>query len=217
MRLNQLVFLVASTVLVGAVVGFATAAAGMVHVVWYRGLTEGAFLATTSLMGFWAFLTLNFVARISLPRRVWRWAQALFLLLALFDMLWYRYRLETLVHSGVSAPYSIYLVQGLWPFLVALVGAAAKRRLSGAGSFIPTAFYLYVFTIIDWLLVIKSQANAAIVNQTGLVMMACNLYMILIFGKLLSGGSPSRTEPTQSQTVHPRTYPSTHLTPSEER
>ncbi|WP_067928052.1 KinB-signaling pathway activation protein [Alicyclobacillus shizuokensis] len=197
MRLNQLTFLVASTVLVGAVSGLVSAVAGMVDVTWYRGLTEGAFLATTSLMGFWAFLTLNFVARISLPWRVWRWAQGLILLLVVFDMVWYRYRLEVLAHPHLPVPYGTYLTQALWPLAVSIAGGWAKRRLSGPGSFVPTVFYLYVFTIVDWLLVIKSQAGAAIVNQTGMVMMACNVYMILIFGRLLTPAPPR--EPTTGQ------------------
>ena len=186
MRLNQFIFLLASTVILGAVVSVVTISTGLwLHLPWFVALISGAFLATTSLMGFWAFLTLNFVANITLPRRVWRWVQGVITLLVLYDMLWYRYRIDVLRHSHNHASAFTFVMQALWPLLVALVAAAFKRRLSGRGSYLPTVFYLYVFTVVDWLLVIKSQTGP-IVNQTGIVMMACNVYMILIFGKLLS-------------------------------
>jgi KinB signaling pathway activation protein len=154
-----------------------------IHVYWYTGMIEGGFLATTSLMGFWAYLTLNFVARITLPRRVWRWMQMLILALVLYDMFYVRYHIEHLRHVNVS--YTPYLIQAAWPLGVALIGAFAKRKLSGKGSFLPSLFFLYVFTVVDWLLVIWYK-NGAIVNQTGLIMMACNVYLLLIYGKLLS-------------------------------
>ncbi|MCF8565972.1 KinB-signaling pathway activation protein [Alicyclobacillus tolerans] len=186
MRLNQFVFLLASTVILGGLMGIITIATGLwLHLPWFVAFVSGAFLATTSLMGFWAYLTLNFIARSTLPRRVWRWMQVIITALVLYDMLWYRYHIDAVRHPANHPPYATFLIQGLWPFVVALIAAGFKRRLSGKGSFVPTVFYLYVFTVVDWLLVIRSQTGP-IVNQTGIVMMACNVYMILIFGKLLS-------------------------------
>lgn len=184
MRLNRFVFLLASTVFVGLIMGVITSATHIwVNVYWYTGLIEGGFLATTSLMGFWAYLTLNFVARITLPRRVWRWAQILILALVLYDMFWSRYQNDLVHHPGTS--YAPFFVQALWPFIAALIAAAFKRRMSGKGSYLPTVFFLYVFTVIDWLLVLWMHSDS-IVNQTGIVMMVCNIYMVLIFGKLLT-------------------------------
>lgn len=206
MRLNQFIFLLASTVALGAVVSILTIATGIwLHLPWFVALISGAFLATTSLMGLWAYLTLNFVAGITLPRRVWRWAQVVITLLVLYDMLWYRYHIDVVRHPSQHAAFSIFLVQAIWPMLVALIAAGFKRKLSGKGSYLPTVFYLYVFTVVDWLLVIRSQTGP-IVNQTGIVMMACNVYMILVFGKLLSpdgGRLPSR-ETTHEQPKHRR-------------
>jgi KinB signaling pathway activation protein len=184
MRLDRFLFLLLSTVVLGAIVGILTSVSGLfIHVYWYTGMIEGGFLATTSLMGFWAYLTLNFIARITLPRRVWRWMQMLILALVLYDMFYVRYHVEHLRHTDVS--YTPYLIQAAWPLGVAFIGAFAKRKLSGKGSFLPSLFFLYVFTVVDWLLVIWYK-NGAIVNQTGIIMMACNVYLLLIYGKLLS-------------------------------
>lgn len=186
MRLDRFIFLVFSTVFLGAFVGILASVSHLwLHVYWFTGLIEGGFLATTSLMGFWAYLTLNFIARMTLPRRVWRWAQMLIIGLVLYDMLWLRYHDAVLSNPEHHPAYTTFLLEGLWPFAVALVAALWKRRLSGRGSYLPTVFYLYVFTIVDWLLVIWFYTGP-IAEQTGVIMMACNIYMILIFGKLLS-------------------------------
>lgn len=204
MRLNRFVFLVFSSVFLGAFIGIITSALGLwIHVYWYTGLIEGGFLATTSLMGFWAYLMLNFVARITLPRRVWRWFQVLILIWVIWDMFWWRYHIDVARHPTSHGDYRVYLVEGLWPLLVALIGAWIKSRMSGKGSFLPSIFYLYVFTVIDWLLVIRNpQIHAAAVNQTGLVMMICNVYILLIYGKLLSPRAQEGTASTPSDAEH---------------
>ncbi|WP_188881230.1 KinB-signaling pathway activation protein [Alicyclobacillus cellulosilyticus] len=190
MRLHAFIFLLASTVAVGAATGWLITLPGTwIRVPWYVGLVAGAFLATTSLMGFWAFLTLNFVARSTLPRRVWRWLQAAITLLVLYDMLYGRYQLAAARNPAHHPSYATYFVQGAWPFVAALLAAWWKRRLSGPGSYLPTVFFLYVFTVLDWLLVIKANIPPGIVNGTGLVMMACNVYLILIYGRLLTPSS----------------------------
>lgn len=189
MRLNQFVFLLASTVIFGAVAGIVTSLPGVwLHLPWFVSLISGAFLATTSLMGFWAYLTLNFISSMSLPRRVWRWAQGLLLALVLYDMLWWRYHIDVARHPSSHASATVFLVQGLWPLAIAVVAAMVKRKMSGKGSFLPSVFYLYVFTVVDWLLVIRT-GTGAVVNQTGFIMMLCNVYLLLLYGKLLSPAS----------------------------
>jgi KinB signaling pathway activation protein len=204
MRLHQFIFLVASTVLIGALAGLATSLTGLwMHLPWYAGMVSGAFFSTTSLMGFWAYLTLNFIARITLPRRVWRWAQVLVLALVIYDMLWGRYHLNSTVHADQHVDYWTYFVQGFWPLVVGLVGASLKRRQSGQGSFLPALFFLYVFTVIDslpfiWLQYGWSQSGP-LVNQILIVMMACNLYITLIYGKLLNSPGVSVPGPTTNK------------------
>ncbi|QQE78496.1 KinB-signaling pathway activation protein [Alicyclobacillus sp. SO9] len=194
-RLNRFLFLLLSTVALGAVVGLITSTSGLIHMQWTNGLVEGAFMATTSLMGFWAYLTVNFLARATLSRQQWRWLQVIVLLFVAYDMFWWRYSIDKASHPIGHPSYTVFLVQALWPLLGALLAAFFKRQLSGPGSYLPTVFYLYVFMVIDWLLVIRQHWDPAIVNQTGIVMMACNIYMILIFGKLLT---PRQTETASS-------------------
>lgn len=214
MKLDRFLFLMFSTVFLGAIVGILASASGIwIHVYWFTGLIEGGFLATTSLMGFWAYLTMNFIARMTVPRRVWVWAQLLVIALVTYDMLGLRYQNVVAFHPHHHAPYSTFFVQGLWPLVVALVAAIVKRRMSGKGSYIPTVFYLYVFTVVDWLLVIWFYTGP-IANETGIVMMACNIYLILMLGKLLTKrpepqfeDEPEAIASKPSQTVVPQSQP----------
>lgn len=199
MRLNQFVFLLASTVVLGAIFGIVTSLSGVwLHLPWFVGLISGAFLATTSLMGFWAYLTLNFISSFTLPRRVWRWTQGLLVAVVLYDMLWWRYHIDVVRHPSSHATAITFMVQGLWPLAVAVVAGLAKQKLSGKGSFLPSVFYLYVFTIVDWLLVIRS-GTGAVVNQTGFIMMLCNVYLLLVYGKLLSPASERMAWVTEAE------------------
>ncbi len=160
-------FLLASTVMVGALTGVMTSLLGLwMHLSWYAGLVSGAFFSTTSLMRFWAYLMLNFVARVTLPRRVWRWAQAVFLLMAIYDMLWWRYHLNVTMHA-THAMFSTYCYQGFWPLVAAIIGAYLKRRMSGSASFLPALFFIYVFTVIDSLPFIWLQYGLGAVGAAG--------------------------------------------------
>lgn len=186
MGVKKLSFFLISTVLFGSLFGGGLSALGLlVHISWYNGLVEGGLLATNCLMGFWAYLLLRFTISTTLPSRVWRWTQILVLLVVIYDMLFWRYDFATVNQSHVQGVLVTYLIQGLWPLVVAIIGGIIKFRIAGKGSFIPTVFFLYVFTVLDWVLVLKIHSNS-IVNQTGVIMMVCNLYILFMYGKLLS-------------------------------
>lgn len=186
MSLKNISFFLISTVLFGMIVGGTLSVFGvLVHISWNNGLVEGGILATNCLMGFWAFLLLRFTISISLPARVWRWFQILVLTVVIYDMLFWRYDFASALNSQTSGGMITYVIQGLWPLAVAVIAGIIKLRKMGKGSFIPTVFFLYVFTILDWALVLKIHSSS-IVNQTGVIMMVCNLYILFLYGKLLS-------------------------------
>lgn len=185
MRLNQLLILLGSTVCVGAVMGWLLTLTGwFLHLSWLAGLISGAFFSTTCLMGFWAYLMLNFVATSALPRRVWRWAQWLLMGVVLYDLLVLRYQSDAARTPGHPPAYLPYLLQGLLPLVAAVITGWLKRRQSGRGSFLPAAFYVYVFTFVDGLLVIWPH-QGAVVSQASAVLTLCNAYIMLVYGKLL--------------------------------
>ena len=110
---NFFLFLL-STVLLGTITGGLFSALGVfVHISLANGFVEGGMLATNCLMGFWAYLMLDFTASITLPARVWKWARVLILVLVLYDMLFWRYHYAT-VSSGFGHASSVtYFIQGV--------------------------------------------------------------------------------------------------------
>jgi KinB signaling pathway activation protein len=166
---------------IGAIVGGASL---FVRVPWYTTVIEGGLLATNSLMGFWAYLMLDYTAVLTLPRRVWRWSQALIIALVLYDMVYWRQHYAGVTHLGLQNHPISYIMQGLVPFVVALALAFVKGWMDGKSSFLPTLFYLYVITVLDWLLVLRLHSNG-IIDQMGLIILLCNVYIIFIYGMLV--------------------------------
>lgn len=187
MKLDKFIFFITSTVMFGAVIG--GLCGRFVDLPWYSSVIEGGLLGTNCLMGFWAFLMLNFTSSMTLPSRVWRWTQMLLIGLVLYDMVYWRYHFAIRTSSHGHLSLVTYALQGLLPFLVAVVAALVKRRLSGKGNILPTVFFVYVFTVVDWLLVLRLHASA-VINQTGFIMLACNVYMILIYSFMLNHEQP---------------------------
>jgi KinB signaling pathway activation protein len=206
---NFFLFLL-STVLLGAVTGGLFGILGVfVHISWLYGIVEGGMLATNCLMGFWAYLMLDFTASITLPVRVWKWARILILLLVLYDMLFWRYHFAT-VSAGIEhISFAAYFIQGIWPLCAAVLGGYFNARYSGRESFFPTVFFLYVFSVLDWFLVLRLHANG-VVNQTGIIMMICNFYIVFLYAKLLNRrASFSRPTSLQSKSAKDRHVVST--------
>ncbi len=189
MKLDKFLFFLTSTVMLGSLLGLITGAFNiLMNVSWYSGVIEGGVLGTNCLMGFWAFLMLNFTVSVSLPQRVWKWAQILVLSLVIYDMFYWRYHYAVLVSPANHQSLVSYTWQALVPLVVAILTGMVKQRLSGKGSFLPTLFFVYVFTALDSMLVLRLHASS-VINQTGIIMLLCNVYMILIFGLLLKASN----------------------------
>jgi KinB signaling pathway activation protein len=188
MNLRKFMTLFFSTAFVGVLLGTVTTLTGLfgeIRLVW--GLITGGFLSATALMGFWAYLTLNFTMRNFISFRMWVTVQVLLIGLVLFDMIYFRY-LWTGKGAGSIWPYVGY---ALWPFLVALIVAYIKGRISGMRSFIPSVFFLYGMTCLEWFLALKS-GEMLQMTQIGIILLGCNVYLLLMYTQLLKQPSPSR-------------------------
>ncbi len=186
MGVKKLSFFLVSTVVFGSLFGGLLSVFGVfVHISWFKGIVEGGILATNCLMGFWAYLMLKYTVSAVLPLRVWRWAQVLVLCLVVYDMVFWRSKIVSITNGTTHMTEGAYIIQGLWPLVIAVIGGFVKYRFTGKGNFVASVFFLYVFTVLDWVLVLKVHSSS-IVNQTGLIMMACNFYILFLYPRLLS-------------------------------
>ncbi|PWK05709.1 KinB-signaling pathway activation protein [Tumebacillus permanentifrigoris] len=186
MNLRKFFTLFFSTALVGLILGGITTATGLFDVSPVFGTLLGGFLSATTLMGFWAYLTLNFTMRSFISFRIWVWIQVLLIALVVYDLIYFRW-LSVAGGEGSLLPFIGY---ALWPLAAALVGAYFKGRLSGMRSFIPSVFYLYVFTSLEWFVALKSGAITQM-TQVGIILLACNVYILFMYTRLLTKQQPS--------------------------
>jgi KinB signaling pathway activation protein len=187
MNLRKFWMLFFTTAGVGMLLGALTAMVEVFHISLQTGIITGGFLSATTMMGFWAYLTLNFTMRNFVSFRIWIWIQLLLIGLVFYDLVYFRYMLIG-KGEGSILPYLLY---ALWPMGVALVGAFVKGRISGMRNFVPAVFFLFMMTSVEWFVALKSGAMLQ-TTQIGLILLGCNLYILFMYTHLLA--QPTETK-----------------------
>ncbi len=192
MNIKMFAKLTGQTILIGVVLGLIFALIGWpAKMLWYRGMIVGGFVSVAvALMGFWAYLTLNFIMQSLMPPRVWVWFQAILVILAVVDVVYFFPELVSNLPTGLSLPPGNYLWQLLLPLGLALIVAVAKMRLTNRSAFIPAIFYMYVFTGVEWIPALFNARAWRPAELIWMILFVCNTFLILILGKLTR--KPSR-------------------------
>jgi KinB signaling pathway activation protein len=73
----------------------------------------------------------------------------------------------------------------LFPFGWAFLAALLRTTLSGIQAFIPSLFFMFVFTVIEWFPALKAGAGMPTV-QMGAILLVCNTYLLFILRRLAS-------------------------------
>ena len=192
MNIKMFAKLTGQTILIGVVLGLIFALIGWpAKMLWYRGMIVGGFVSVAvALMGFWAYLTLNFIMQSLMPPRVWVWFQAILVILAVVDVVYFFPELVSNLPTGLSLPPGNYLWQLLLPLGLALIVAIAKMRLTNRSAFVPAIFYMYVFTGVEWIPALFNARAWRPAELIWMILFVCNTFLILILGKLTR--KPSR-------------------------
>ncbi|MFC4765912.1 KinB-signaling pathway activation protein [Effusibacillus consociatus] len=185
MTLKRFGFMVLTTVAVGMLVGVLHSLTDIfANIRLFFGFEVGGFVSATALMGFWAYLTLNFIVKGFLPQRLWHWVQAFLILVVYVDMIYLRY-ITAGQGTGSVWPYVGFAT---WPLVIALIVAYVKSKVSGKKAFIPAVFFLYVFTTIEWYVALKfgsATGETGLTIMIGTILLACNSYLILLLGRII--------------------------------
>ncbi|MDI3328199.1 MAG: KinB-signaling pathway activation protein [Alicyclobacillaceae bacterium] len=191
MNLQKLLFLIGTTVVLG--VGAGGAAALWTGIDLLHGAIAGGFASATSLMGLWAYLTLNFLVRGFLPPAFWNAVQLLIVAVVAADLVYVRY----VVAQGAGGwwPYVRFV---LLPLGWAVAAAVLRAWLSGIRAFIPALFFMFVFTVIEWFPALRAGVGVPSL-QLGLILLSCNTYLLLILRRLV----PAEKRPPAGGARHP--------------
>lgn len=198
MNLRRFVFMVATTVMIGILIGTLNAVTKIfTDVGLFFGMQMGGFVSATALMGFWAYLTLNFLVRGMIPQQLWKWIQLVIIAVVYIDFIYLRYMFEG---QGTQSVWP-YIWFATWPLLIALAMSYLKAKDSGRTAFVPAFFFLYVFTVVEWYVALRMGVDLkrkgmlqqeGLITVIGTILIGCNSYLILILGRLLRRPSSGR-------------------------
>ncbi|WP_334075685.1 MULTISPECIES: KinB-signaling pathway activation protein [Paenibacillus] len=141
-------------------------------------LGVGIMVSVYSQMGFFAYMMVNYMGTGVFSRMTWQYIQIVLTALALLELMFFR------TFVGGESRGASDMILGLILFVVAVVVAYLKARMTNATAWIPTLFFMIAVTIVETVGVLKigvDQATAWIAAP----LIACNAYQILILHRIL--------------------------------
>lgn len=202
MTLKKWNYLFWTTLLIGTVVGMLTGVAIKlavpdfvilgVEVGWYEWifiLFGASMIAVLSHMGFFAYLTVRFVAMSLFRGKVFYWSilQVIITFIALFDIVYLRY--TAAVDRGGDWIQYIAL-----PVIIVIISIAVsywKVKETNSNAWIPTLFFMTVVTILEAIPAFNlDEATYTIIMVAPLL--ACNAWQIMLLHRLLPSNSSNK-------------------------
>lgn len=190
MTLRKWGFLFWTTLLIGAIASVLTGFIIMLMDPGARDATEsakdlvvfmifnagiGLMYSAFAQMGFFAYLTVNFIARSVIKRQLyWHTLQWIFVAIVFFDVIYLRYtRFEATPHGILD-----YFVLPVILIVVAILVALWKSKLTNKGAFTPTVFFIFAVTIIESVPALReNMANTTLLAV--IPILACNVWQIM--------------------------------------
>jgi len=153
-------------------------------VVTLMNMLVGLTISIVAQMGFFAYMTINYFALgLFKSASLWKSIQIFLVLFTFFDTVYLRY---TAFGEGGA----------IWPFVVApallllvsWVTAYAKVRLTNPGAWVPTLFFMFVFTTIEWIPALKQNDNTTILFMS-VPLLFCNVWQVMQLHRLVKNES----------------------------
>lgn len=141
----------------------------------------GLMFSVLSQMGFFAYLTLNYIAKGIITKKIlWTTSQWIIIIIVFIDLIYLRYTYFVENNQGIIG-YSILPVALL---TLAVLLSIWKSKLTNSTAFTPTVFFLFAVTAIEVIPALRENA----VSTTLLMIVpvfCCNVWQILKLHTLL--------------------------------
>ncbi|UFJ40697.1 KinB-signaling pathway activation protein [Brevibacillus humidisoli] len=194
MNLRNYGWLLGTTLLVGGVggvlAGFLVAweqlggSVGNFIVGTLVNLLVGLTIAVLAEMGFFAYMTLNYLVISFLKNAtLWKVIQIGLILFTAFDMVYLRYSA-----FGQGGPIWPFVMEPLILLAIAVIAAYAKVRLTNPNAWIPTIFFLFVVTVIEWVPGLR-QNNMSSALFMIVPLLFCNIWQVMHLHRLTNKSS----------------------------
>jgi KinB signaling pathway activation protein len=145
----------------------------------FMQMLYGMTISIVAQMGFFAYMTINYLARgLFKNPSLWKSIQVFLVLFVFFDMVYLRY---TLLGEGSVWP---FFVEPILLLLVAVVTAYGKARLTNQTAWVPTLFFMFVFSAIEWIPALK-QYNVHATLSMLVPLLFCNVWQVMHLHRLV--------------------------------
>ncbi|EPY06984.1 KinB signaling pathway activation protein [Paenibacillus sp. E194] len=144
-------------------------------------ILSGCMISVYSQMGFFAYLTLNYIA-IGLFKKGWPYVQVLLTVIALLDLMFLRMLLGNRPEGVRGGGYED-IVLGIVVLVLAVVVSFWKVKATNATALIPTLFFMIAITTVETLSALNIGNMATWFVYIPLAI--CNAYQILMLHRLV--------------------------------
>jgi len=144
-------------------------------------LLGGALISTVSQMGFFAYLTVRYIA-VGIIRVKWVWEGLQIFII--FDAFFATVYLSYKSFAGEGGSWVPYIWLPLILLIISFAVAYWKKTKTNKNAFIPTLFFMFVVTLIEMLPVLRYDSVAANIYMMG-TLVACNTWQIMLLHKLV--------------------------------
>ncbi|WP_407271402.1 KinB-signaling pathway activation protein [Radiobacillus sp. PE A8.2] len=137
----------------------------------------GLVFSLISQMGFFAYLTINQFG-LGMFRGFWTPIQLLLIVVALFDLVYFRHRAADVEHSIVG-----YLLVAVALFVYSWIVAGIKAKQTNNKAFVPALFFMVVVTSIEWVPGLRTDGNDYVWMMI-ICLLVCNTYQLLLLHRI---------------------------------
>ena len=143
-------------------------------------LLYGMTISIVAQMGFFAYMTINYFAKtIFKTPSMWKSVQAFLIIFVFFDMIYLRY--TSLGEGGSIGP---YFIEPIILLIVAVVTAYGKVNLTNRTAWVPTLFFMYVVTALEWIPALKENDVHATLSML-VPLLFCNVWQVMQLHRLV--------------------------------
>jgi KinB signaling pathway activation protein len=154
---------------------------GNFFVVTLMNILVGLTISIVAQMGFFAYMTINYFALgLFKSASLWKSIQIFLILFTFFDTVYLRYT----VFGQNSSIWPFFVAPALL-LLVSLVTAYAKVRLTNPNAWIPTLFFMFVFTTIEWIPALRQNDNETILFMS-VPLLFSNVWQVMQLHRLVN-------------------------------
>jgi len=140
----------------------------------------GMTISIVAQMGFFAYMTVNYFAKtIFKTPSLWKSVQLFFVIFAFFDMIYLRY--TAMGEGGSIGP---FFIEPILLLVVSVVTAYSKAKLTNRSAWIPTLFFMYVVTALEWIPALKETDIHSTMSMF-VPLLFCNVWQVMHLHRLV--------------------------------